>query len=662
MRPRSNTKHRWGWALAGCTALTFAAGLSIPVALADEPAAVAEVEAQVEAQVEAPTPPAAATTAEVPSEAAAPSRPVAPEAQDADTQRGQVGWLELSDGLREGPEPVDLFGEGGTGEPSLRDVLGQVRHVAESDDHRGLVLFLDQPGLGLTQIEAIGAELRAMPDDKPVVVFAEAYSLPEYLLASSADWVVLQDKGSVWMTGLGMEQMYLAGLLEKIGVKADFVQIGDYKGAAEPLTNRAPSPEWDQNINGLLDGMYQGMSSWIAEGRGWTHAEFEAVLADSVALTDAQLVERGVVDRLDGREMQAVAAEVFGTGFQYDAEMGFRGGSVRPPDNPFALFAALLAEDKRKTRGPTVAVYHLNGPITSGEGSRGDGFFASESIGSRTVLETLSELRFDDNVQGVVLRIDSPGGSALASEVMWQAIRDLAEDKPVYASVGGMAASGGYYLACSAERIYVRPTSIVGSIGVVGGKLTMGELYDWLDVNVVVRTRGPNGDLFNSVEGFSDDQRAMLAAAMTATYKQFLDRVQRGRGDRVADLDAVTQGRLFTGQQAKANGLADELGGVDTAVWALADQLGLDEGDYDVLQLPRPMNFSEFLESLAGGQAQAQLAAPGVSSLAAHPMAQTLRQLLGPEAWRDVTWHLTAVLQLREEPVLLTTPTVLRIR
>ncbi|MEM6750399.1 MAG: S49 family peptidase [Planctomycetota bacterium] len=642
-----------------CTCLGSTLGLAaclwVSPAWADEPAVAEAAAPAVVDVVEEVGAVAEAVAAEVSVEATR-QPPVAPEVATPGTGRGQVGWLSISEGLREGAEPVDLFGEGGTGEPSLRDVLDQVRHVAASDDHRGMVLFLDQPMLSTTQVEAIGAALREMPDDKPTVVFAEAYTLSEYLLACSADWVVLQDNGSVWLTGLGMEQMYLAGLLEKVGITADFVQIGDYKGAAEPLTNREPSPEWNQNIDNLLDGIYASIGHRMTEGRGWSHEQFEGVLADAMMLGDDDLVSRGVVDRVDGRQMQAVAAEVFGTGFEYDAEMGFRGGSVKPPDNPFALFAALLAEDKRGTRGPTLAVYQLRGPITSGDGSRGDGLFTTESIGSRTVLEQLAELRDDDNIEGVVLRIDSPGGSALASEVMWQAIQEVAQEKPVFASIGGMAASGGYYLACSAEEIYVQPSSVVGSIGVVGGKLHMGGLYDWLGVNVVVRQRGPNGDLFNSVSGFSDDQRGKIRASMQTIYEQFLGRVQDGRGDRVADLDAVVAGRLFTGVQATENGLADALGGVDEALAGLAGSLGADVEDYDVLLLPRPMNFSEFLESLAGGGMQAS------SPLAGHPAPAALRELMGPEAWRQVSWSLGALMQLRHEPVLLTTPATIRLR
>jgi len=181
---------------------------------------------------------------------------------------------------------------------------------------------------------------------------------------------------------------------------------------------------------------------------------------------------------------------------------------------------------------------------------------SESTIGSRTMTAALEDALLDDNIKGVVIRLDSPGGSALASEVIWQSVRELKAAKPVYCVIGNMAASGGYYIACATDRIYIQPHSILGSIGVVAGKMTLGGLYDWAGIHVHRRTRGPGGDLFSSVDPFTDEQRELLRDAMTLTYEQFKDRVREGRGDKLPDLDAVDEGMLFTGTQSVANGLA----------------------------------------------------------------------------------------------------------
>ena len=243
-------------------------------------------------------------------------------------------------------------------------------------------------------------------------------------------------------------------------------------------------------------------------------------------------------------------------------------------------------------------------------------------------------------------RIDSPGGSAIASEVIWQGLDRLADEKPVWVSVGSMAASGGYYIAVGGEKIYVNESSIVGSIGVVGGKLSFGDLIDRAKVNIVPRSRGPHADMFGMVSGWDATASALVREKMAETYDLFTSRVSQGRPG--IELGKTAEGRLFLGNDAVELGMADEVGTLADAVWDLADDIGL--ADYDVMDFPEPPSFEDMLDQALGGFVSAPVGAEKL---------QLLRGILGErrfEALRDA-W--TRVQMLRAEPVLLTTPRVL---
>ncbi|MFP4144328.1 MAG: signal peptide peptidase SppA [Phycisphaeraceae bacterium] len=579
---------------------------------------------------------------------------------DADVQAEQptrVGWLKLSGPLRDAPAPYDWVSEADL-DPSLTDVLGQLEHVAAGDHYAGLVIYFDQPELSLSQIETLARGIRNVREaGRTVLAFAEAYDLRTYLLASEADRVLLQHKGLIHLSGLSVEELYLAGLLEKVGAQADLVQIGQFKGANEQYTRTGPSEAWNQNISGLLDNLYDQIVSRIGENRDLARDEVESLMADCWVLSDQELAERGLVDHLVSRDLKSATEEVYAETFFWDDKMGYQPRSASMPSNPFALVSMLMegSGEKPLTRSTSIAVIHACGHIHSGESSRGEGLITSQSIGSRTMLENLAQVRDDDNVRGVIIRLDSPGGSALASEVIWQAVREVAETKPVFASVSNMAASGGYYIVCASDQVYVSPRSIVGSIGVVGGKIVLGGLYDKLGVDVHRRSRGPAADMFNSVEPFNQQQRTRIRQAMQRIYEQFTDRVQRGRGDRVSDISAVARGRLFTGQQAVANGLADELGSLDDALARLAGDLELSEGEYDVVHLPQPMSLGEFLSSMF------EASSPTIDA-DLRLLDRLGRTALGDAGWQQTRQVLSGLMLLQHEPALTVMPQPLIVR
>ena len=577
-----------------------------------------------------------------------------------------VGWLELDGVLLEGP-PRFAWGGRDDGPASLRQVIEQLNRVAGDPRYLGVTIRLSQPMLTLTQIQEISAALADVrAADQTVIVASDAYDLQTYLLASAADKVVLQHKGWVELSGLGVEETYLGGLLEMVGAKADLLQVGKYKGADESLTREGPSEAWNQNIDGLLDDLYGVIIDKVTQGRGLDRAEIDGLMRDGWTMRDDQYVKSGLVDHMADRDLIEVTGVYYGDEFEWDDLLAGT-ASAQNMDNPFAVFGMLFKQQKTVVSRPSIAVVHAIGPIVTGESSPG-GMFDGESVGSTTMIDTLAEARDNELIKGVVLRIDSPGGSAMASELIWQAVRELGETKPVYASIGTLAASGGYYIACGSHEIYASPASILGSIGVVGGKIVLGGLYEKIGVNVHRRSRGPLGDMFNSVEPFTEEQRTALEAAMSRIYDQFTNRVQIGRGKRIENIENVAQGRLFTGKQSAQNGLADQVGGLNAAIEDLAAQLKLEPGTYDIIDLPEPQGLSELLETWFAASTRAPSPAIATTRAPAPPTAYAgtagdtaslflaAKLLLGPQRWRAVSPLLTAGLLLQTEHALTLLP------
>eukprot|EP00752_Nemacystus_decipiens_P015004 g13360.t1 len=568
-----------------------------------------------------------------------------------------VGWLVLQGALREGPIREAWITEAEAG-PSLRSVLNQIETVKDGEHYLGLVVYLDMPYLTATQTDAIYQALYELRESgKTVVTFAQAYSTSDYVLASAGDIIALQNKGMVELSGMHIEEMYLAGLMDKVGIQPNFIQVGKYKGAAESMSRTGPSEEWSQNMDGLLDGMYDTMVQRIADGRGESTDKVEKMMELSWTLDDRGLLKAGVVDRLCGRDLIEVTETEFGDEFVWDTEMGqtFAANPMAAAmaANPMMMIAALMQDPVTQTQGPTIKVIHANGAIVSGDSDFGGGFGGGESIGSRTIDEMLDDALHDDNVKGVVLRIDSPGGSALASEVMWQAIRAFGEEKPIVCSVGGMAASGGYYIASACDEILIEPRSIVGSIGVVAGKLNLKGLYELVGIGVHTRSRGPNASILSSVDNFTEEETQKLTASMELVYEQFRDRVATGRGARLKDLDAVDEGMLFTGMQAVESGMADQLGGVQEAIALVAKKAELEEGSYAVMELPHPVSLATYLEEMLSGGGGLPF---GLSSTDQAATLKAVKALVGDTAWTQIMRSIHGVTLLRDEQVLLLMP------
>jgi len=566
-----------------------------------------------------------------------------------------VAWLDIEGSLAERQDPyAAMFG---APKPTLRSTVEAIERAGERDDVVALVIRLREPALTMVQVEEIGAAMnRVRGEGKQVHLFNEIYGPTELVLGSFADEVMAQAGAAVSLPGLHMEEFFLRDALATIGVQPDFVQIGDYKGASEPFANAEPSDAWNQNISRLLDSMYENLREHIKRGYAFDDAELNDVMEEAWLVPSERAQELGLVDlAIDRLKVDKHLEDLYGD-FEYDASIGDVGGpGLDAMSNPFALFEALSAPSEVRVGRDSIAVLHINGAIIDGE-SVGETPLGGGGVGSLTIRKALKQIEDEPLIRGMIVRINSPGGSAIASESIWLGVRRVAEKKPVWVSVGDMAASGGYYIGVSGDRIYVNPASIVGSIGVVGGKFALGGMYEKLRVNVVPRSRGPQADLFDTTSGWSEAERALVRDRMKQTYDLFVKRVRAGRPS--IDISKTAAGRLFTGETAVDLKMADAIGGLDKAVSDLADRLNLRPGAFDLVNYPAPKTFAEALEEAFGGFVAAPNAV-GERSAVLSEVATMLRLAVGDRAWPRLRDSLTAMLQMRTEPVLLVTPSVL---
>jgi len=584
---------------------------------------------------------------------AGPTRPDGP---------AHIGLLELTGSLDEKPGALDwLIGSGS--DPTLRELVDAIDKAGSSDEYSALVIRLKDAEFKVTQIEEIGAAItRARASGKKVHVFSESYGGPELSLASYADDVIVQNGGPIELPGVYMEEMFLADTLAWAGIKSEMVQIGDYKGANEQMTRSAPSPQWDQNISQLLDSLYTNSRDRIKKGRKFTDSQLDTAM-ESAWMTDGEAAQSlGLVDAvIDLPDLNAYIGKAHGGSVTWSSNLAVGSSSdTLDASNPFAMMQKIMsAKPKVKATGATIAVVHIDGAIVDGDSTSGGFMGGGGSVGSRTIRNALEDTLKDDEIKGVIIRIDSPGGSATASEVIWQGIRRVAASKPVWVSVGSMAASGGYYCAVAGDRIYVNPSSVVGSIGVVGGRMSMTGLYDKLKVHVVGRARGPRSAMFRTTEPWTPEELGFVRSKMQETYNLFTKRVSAGR--KGIDLAQTAEGRLFAGNKAIDLKMADKVGGLHEAIEDLAAQLSL--SDYEIMDLPGPKPLNEVIQDAVRGMVRASsMKSSSATALLDGELAGLARTVVGDHAWPQVRESIEGLLQLRDHPVLLMSPKVLIFR
>ncbi|UCC99617.1 MAG: signal peptide peptidase SppA, partial [Phycisphaerales bacterium] len=507
--------------------------------------------------------------------------------------------------------------------------------------------------------QAIG---RAKNAGKTVYVHAEGMTTLTYALLCAGDHLSVAPHSSLWLMGIYGEGLYVKSLLDKIGVDADFMHMGDYKSAAEMLTRTGPSEEAEENINWVFDSYYDSLVNMIAESRGITSEQVRRLIDEGPYMADAAL-DKGLIDAIETREafVRRVKEEIGGQ-VKVDNRYGREDAMQINLANPLAFFSILaeLFKTPAVSQKDALAIVYVEGTILPGH-SQPTLFGASGAAFSGDIRKALETAAKDKSVKAVVMRVDSPGGSAEASEVILNATRQVKASKPFIVSMGDVAGSGGYYVSCAADTIFADEVTITASIGVVGGKLITRGLWDKLGVNWVPYKRGARADFFSSERRFNDDERELLERYMREVYEVFKGHVAEGRGDKLTrPLEDMAGGRIYTGKQALDLGLVDEIGGLHEAVKYAAAKASLD--DYDVRIIPEPKDFiTEMIQRYSGeGDRPTDISmADAATVLAGHPTLAPLFDVLRrtePQRARVLYQALQRIELIRAETVITMMP------
>ncbi|MCS7033431.1 MAG: signal peptide peptidase SppA [Phycisphaerae bacterium] len=564
--------------------------------------------------------------------------------------RRQVAMFEINSAVTERPSDFSWFGPSDA--LTLRSIVSRL-HKARDDQSLQAVLLSFGAGASMnlaaaTEIRDALAEIRRA--GKKVFVFADSYDSITYTVASAATDICMLEAGEVTIPGIGVETMFYRGTMDKVGITPDFVQIGEYKGAQEPYMRTSASEELRGEMNKLVDSLFTLIVDGIATTRGLSRDTVRRAIDDTM-VSGPEALERGLVDHLVDQDGLRQLIER-----KLDGEMNLIENYAAKPreevdfSNIFSLLKAMTRKPEA-TRGPTVALFYAEGVITDGSGE--GGLLESAGIGSETMRSALRTAGKDENVKAVVIRIDSPGGSALASEVIWQAIRRVAKEKPVIISIGGMAASGGYYLASAGDYIFADPSAIIGSIGVVGGKFVLKDLFTRIGLSTEEFSKGRNADLYSTTKVWDERQRELIRKSMQTVYDQFTQRVMTTRRGKIADIDRVARGRIFLAGEAQKLGLVDELGGLEKAIAHAAERAGLEKDKFEIQTLPAPKTLADLL---SGGTTQLRSASRSVLS------SDSLLLAVPESARRQLARQLLLMRVLEKRGVALLAPFMLQIR
>ncbi len=535
---------------------------------------------------------------EKPKSAAAPAKDVKAEAKkETEQPKPRIAVFRLAGSVQETPrEEVFNFG-GETGTP-LDTLVSRLDKAAKDSSVKAVVILLDHPTIGSAQIEELRHAIsRVRSAGKEVIAHADSVSsLGQYGLLSAASRLSVVPTGDLWVTGIYGEAPYLRKLLDKLGVKPDLMTCGDYKSAGEIFMRDGPSKEAEAMENWLLDSLYESHVSRIAAGRK-VSPELVKAWIDSGPHPAEKARELGMIDAVEHRQdLEARLKKQFGPAIVFDHKYGKKAEPRLDATSPFGLFkfwAELLGASRpSESKKPAVGIVYVEGPIM--ESSAG-AFLFQESVASSTAIRrALNSAADDDTVKALVLRVDSPGGSALASEIILDATRRVKAKKPFVVSMGNVAGSGGYYVSCAADTIFADESTITASIGVVSGKLATTGLYDKLGITFKSYRRGQNSGMLTSGEVFTPAERLKMRTYMEEIYAVFKGHVTAIRGNRLKKpIDDLAGGRVFTGKQAIELGLVDRLGTLCDAIKFVANQAKIT--DYDVRVVPKPKSFLEQL-------------------------------------------------------------------
>lgn len=551
----------------------------------------------------------------------------------------RIARISISGELPDGVGQAGLLGDVA---PQLHRLVERLGRAATDDAVHGVLLAIQSPAVGRARAaevrEAIGLIREA---GKPVVAHLVSGEPVDYSLAAACDTILMPPAATLAITGVRTEVTFFKGLLDRLGVEAEILQVGEFKGAGEPLTRETMSPQLRHQYEAFVGDLYEQMVAEIAAARGLDEAAVETLI-DTGVFTPEAARQAGLIDGVayEDEAISGLSGRLGGAAVPVDRDYG-----KQDVDTDFSGLTGLMklvevlsgtTSAGSKRTASRVAVIHVLGEIVEGRGRAG--MFGGEAAGAETIIKAIRQAAEDESVAALVLRIDSPGGSALASDLIWRELERL--EKPVVASLSDTAASGGYYIAVAADRIVASAGTLTGSIGVVGGKIAVGAALDRFGVHTDVVSRGRNAGWLSAQQPFKEHEREAFLATMQDIYRLFTSKVAQGRQLDREQLETLAEGRVFTGRMAHQVGLVDRLGTLNDAVAEAAELAGLTETEkVERLLLPEPRGlFDEFLGVGVVGPEQSG------SVLLEQHLLTALMRLLPPGA--PLTGHLQHQAQL----------------
>lgn len=477
---------------------------------------------------------------------------------------------------------IPIIGGGEEKVIGFNDLIKALKAAKTDDNIKGVYINVSAPNAGMaTMLEVRNAILDFKTSKKPVIAYSEIYSQGAYYLASAANKVYLNPQGGLEFKGFSAELTFFKGALEKLGIEAQIIRVGQYKSAVEPFIDTKMSAYNRKQVSDYTNGLYQTFLNGISKSRNISIDSLQ-MIANAYLIQEPQDALK--YKMVDGLRYKDELLDELRTLTNKDKKSNLEVVTIND-------YAANLPLESTFTAKNKVAVIYANGDIIGGEGS-------DEQIGSDRISRAIRKARLDDNIKAIVLRVNSGGGSALASDVIWREIELTKKAKPVIASFGDVAASGGYYIACSADSIFVQPNTITGSIGVFGIIPNLQNLLNnKLGITFDGVKTGEYADIMSVHRPLTTGERFIIQTSVNRVYDTFITRVADGRKKTKAQVDSIGGGHVWIGTDAVKNGLADRLGSFNDAIVAAAAKAKL--SDYKVVEYPEKIDPLKSLLSTA---------------------------------------------------------------
>jgi protease IV len=462
---------------------------------------------------------------------------------------------------------------------TVRDVWSMLHNAATDQRVKAVILMPQGISAGWGKLQEIRQDLvEFKKSGKPLLAFLQGPTTREYYLATVADKIYMPPEDTLYIKGLRAEMMYFKNTLDKVGVQAEFYHIGKYKDFGDMFTQTAMTAETREVMNSVLDDVYGHLTDTFAAARKKTPDEIRAIIDDG-PFTSTQAKAKGLIDDLRYED------EVYG-----DMKGILKQKELKKLS--YLDYAKASAMSAGAAGGKKIALLVGDGDIMRGEGGSGD-----EGIVSGPFIKLVRKVANDSDIRGVILRVNSPGGDAIASDQILREVKLLSMKKPTVISMSDLAASGGYYMSMTGDPIIAYPGTYTGSIGIIFGKVNLKGLYDKLGITKDILTRGKNADIDSDYHPLTDAGREKLQESLEEFYKGFVGKAAASRKKTYAELDALAQGRVWLGSQAKQNGLVDDLGGLDKAVELVKQKAGIPASE-KIRLVPYPGRRSIFDELL----------------------------------------------------------------